>query len=169
MLRWLARRLGIVRASSLAALTKQLRKVEAKLAAQAEAIEQARGEVKTWKSRAVEAEKIARDADTRMAQQRQQWEDAKGDAEKQIRELRAELEAQAQQRADLKALRKRLSDAERELTVAREYLMLFEVKLDVLEGAANVLDSRTRALTRRRDAIESDAAIALDTLERRLG
>ena len=42
-------------------------------------------------------------------------------------------------------LRTRLVDAERELTVARDHLMAIEVKLDILEGAANVLDKRTRS------------------------
>lgn len=41
-------------------------------------------------------------------------------------------------------VRQRLDAAERELALAREQLMLVEVKLDVLEGAANVLDLRTR-------------------------
>jgi len=43
------------------------------------------------------------------------------------------------------SLRTRLIEAERELMVAREHLMAIEVKLDILEGAANVLDVRTRA------------------------
>lgn len=42
----------------------------------------------------------------------------------------------------------RLAQAERELAAVREYLMAVEVKLDILEGAANVLDVRTRTANR---------------------
>jgi hypothetical protein len=45
----------------------------------------------------------------------------------------------------VKKLRDRLNDTERELMVARDHLMAIEVKLDILEGAANVLDKRTRS------------------------
>ena len=55
------------------------------------------------------------------------------------------LERQQQQTTDSEKLRERLSLAERELIAAREQLMAVEVKLDILEGAANVLDLRTRA------------------------
>jgi predicted RNase H-like nuclease (RuvC/YqgF family) len=53
-------------------------------------------------------------------------------------------------REEIDALRTRLADAERELMVAREHLMAIEVKLDILEGAANVLDLRTRAAISKR-------------------
>jgi septal ring factor EnvC (AmiA/AmiB activator) len=47
-------------------------------------------------------------------------------------------------RGDVETLLKRLIDAEQELAAARNHLMIVEVKLDILEGAANVLDARTR-------------------------
>ena len=43
------------------------------------------------------------------------------------------------------AMQARLVEAERAATLAREQLMAIEVKLEILEGAANVLDARTRA------------------------
>lgn len=49
---------------------------------------------------------------------------------------------------DMLKLRQQLSDTERELMLAREHLMAVEVKLDILEGAANVLDVRTRTAIR---------------------
>jgi hypothetical protein len=49
---------------------------------------------------------------------------------------------------DVAKLRQQLADTERELMLAREHLMAIEVKLDILEGAANVLDVRTRAAIR---------------------
>jgi hypothetical protein len=50
---------------------------------------------------------------------------------------------------DLESLQARLQHAERELAGAREHLMVIEVKLDILEGAANVLDARTRTAVAR--------------------
>jgi septal ring factor EnvC (AmiA/AmiB activator) len=47
-------------------------------------------------------------------------------------------------RGDVEGMLKRLVEAEQELTAARNHLMVVEVKLDILEGAANVLDARTR-------------------------
>jgi hypothetical protein len=44
-----------------------------------------------------------------------------------------------------KLLRVRLVEAEQALGLAREHLMAIDTKLDILEGAANVLDARTRA------------------------
>jgi chromosome segregation ATPase len=45
---------------------------------------------------------------------------------------------------DLVAMQSRLAETERALTLAREHLSAIEVKLEILEGAANVLDARTR-------------------------
>ena len=51
-----------------------------------------------------------------------------------------------QRQTDLEQLLSvRLAEAEQALSVAREHLMAIDVKLDILEGAANVLDTRTRA------------------------
>ena len=50
-----------------------------------------------------------------------------------------------QQRDDaIVELQRKLAAAEHDLATARESLMAVEVKLDILEGAANVLDVRTR-------------------------
>ncbi len=45
-------------------------------------------------------------------------------------------------------LREQLANNQKQLMVAREHLMAIEVKLDILEGAANVLDVRTRSTIR---------------------
>lgn len=55
------------------------------------------------------------------------------------------MERMQQQVADYGAMQERLTTAERDLVAAREHLMAVDVKLDILEGAANVLDVRTRA------------------------
>jgi len=52
--------------------------------------------------------------------------------------------------AQVQELRTRLGDANRATTTSREHLMAMEVKLDLIEAAINVLDTRTReaAVTR---------------------
>jgi hypothetical protein len=60
-----------------------------------------------------------------------------------IKEARRTLD-KARQDTELTKLKDQLARTERELLLAREHLMAIEVKLDILEGAANVLDSRTR-------------------------
>jgi chromosome segregation ATPase len=99
-----------------------------------EQVKQARGAADQWKAKA--AESVARvkalEADinhmTRQAEK----------SEVSLARLR-------QRQEDADRLRAQLANAERELMVAREHLMAIEVKLDILEGAANVLDIRTRA------------------------
>jgi predicted RNase H-like nuclease (RuvC/YqgF family) len=61
-----------------------------------------------------------------------------------IDKLRKTVEHANRRRGDLDGLRQRLIVAEQELAAARNHLMIVEVKLDILEGAANVLDARTR-------------------------
>jgi hypothetical protein len=89
----------------------------------------------------------------------QEWKTKATQSISRVRELEEELKRQARiaeksqahlaeanaRRDRIEDLRARLADTERELLVAREHLMAVEVKLDILEGAANVLDIRTRA------------------------
>jgi chromosome segregation ATPase len=66
-----------------------------------------------------------------------------------VKDQTREIENLRLQVADLQALHERLAVAERDLAAARELLMAVEVKLDILEGAANVLDTRTRSVVSR--------------------
>ena len=76
----------------------------------------------------------------------------KADVERKRKELndkfesdqRRHQETDQKRRSDFEAMQQRLKHTERELAIARESLMAVEVKLDILEGAANVLDARTR-------------------------
>lgn len=64
-----------------------------------------------------------------------------------IRKLTATNDKLRQQQDDVEErLKVRLTEAEQALTVAREYLMAIDTKLDILEGAANVLDKRMRTV-----------------------
>jgi hypothetical protein len=49
---------------------------------------------------------------------------------------------------DVRKLRDQLVATQKDLLLARDHLMAIEVKLDILEGAANVLDARTRVAIR---------------------
>lgn len=90
-----------------------------------------------WKARAAEAASRAKSFEAEAHHQAKRVEKFKAIAEK------------LQQRdGEIEKLRERLAAAERELAVAREHLMAVEVKLDILEGAANVLDLRTRTAVR---------------------
>lgn len=90
-----------------------------------------------WKARAADAISRAKTFEAEARQQAKRAEKYKAIAEK-LQHRESEIEK----------LRERLATAERELTVAREHLMAVEVKLDILEGAANVLDARTRTAIR---------------------
>jgi hypothetical protein len=87
-----------------------------------------------WKTKATEA--IAR-AKQYEAEARQQTKTAE--------KFRQLFERSEKKAAEFDEINARLKDLERELAIAREHLMAVEVKLDILEGAANVLDVRTRA------------------------
>jgi len=91
-----------------------------------------------WKTKAGEATARAKSLEGELRRQRDFADKA-----------RITVEKLRRRHDDVGKLRARLADAERELTVARDHLMAIEVKLDILEGAANVLDRRTRAAVSR--------------------
>lgn len=62
-----------------------------------------------------------------------------------LRHARADVERLRAREAEFDRLSEQLTETERALAITREQLMTIEVKLDILEGAANVLDVRTRA------------------------
>lgn len=131
--------LGLVRATAHAALDEQRRKADARAAKLAETVDASRGEARDWKAKAADAEKRARDFEREAAKQSERGEKVRAD-------LAGQLETERARVAELLALKQRLADAERELAVARDLLMAIDVKLDILEGAANVLDGRTRTV-----------------------
>lgn len=156
---------GLAPASQADQLTKETRDLTARVAQLEERLAQARADADNWKRRhtdgadalggwkqaaakaEAEAERVraggdrlAADveraaADVRREQARtEEW---KGRAEK--------LAADAQDlRARLQSSRAKLEEAERAAATAHEHLMAMEVKLDLLEAAAQVLDARTR-------------------------
>ncbi|MGH9242630.1 MAG: hypothetical protein ACRD3G_31665 [Vicinamibacterales bacterium] len=99
------------------------------------------------------ANELARDLDdwkkraTKLARRERTLEQQAHDLERQLKK------AQRQQRQsadlDLTVMQTRLAETEHALALAREQLNAIEVKLEILEGAANVLDARTRVAPQR--------------------
>jgi phage shock protein A len=104
---------------------------------QARSIEELQAGSRAWKTKAGEALAQARALERELNEYKKGAEKALKSAEKAIERDAAVLD-----------LKERLALAERELTTTREQLMAIEVKLDILEGAANVLDARTRSAVR---------------------
>ena len=97
----------------------------------------ARSNAQSWKSRANEALARVKSLEREVRRQSRLLDDA-----------RTLVERVHGGGGDADRLREQLADAQRQLFVAREHLMGIEVKLDILEGAANVLDARTRVAIR---------------------
>jgi len=90
------------------------------------------------------------------------WKAQLGEALARVKALEREVQRQSRLLNDARALienvegadseparlREQLANNQKQLMVAREHLMAIEVKLDILEGAANVLDVRTRSTIR---------------------
>lgn len=83
-----------------------------------------------WKSKATDALKQLKVKEQELAHAVERIESIRRTADKRTGEM--------------ETMQAGLVEAERELVRAREHLMAIEVKLDILEGAANVLDARTR-------------------------
>jgi chromosome segregation ATPase len=165
----LAQRLGVVRATHYRVALGQQRKAEARLAGLLGESEKLRTAAHAWKEKsetlsealkqaqaygkashhdAERARRAAATAEREMRRVQRDAEDAERKSTRHVQQLqdavtRAE-ERNTRMQAELESLTRRLGEAERDLKVARENLMVIEVKLDILEGAASVLDRRTR-------------------------
>ena len=109
------------------------------VASQAKTIEQLRAASGSWKAKTGEALAQVKSLEAELKQQKKLVERSTIAASKSASESVA-----------FEQLKERLETTERELAAAREHLMAIEVKLDILEGAANVLDVRTRTALRQR-------------------
>jgi chromosome segregation ATPase len=160
--------LGLMRARSYDALAEQQKKTEARATQLARELEEAKANARQWKAKADEAASALKKAEGVADTAQKQWRHAdklKEEHAKRADTLREELDkrrqAERERHADLVALKQRLADSEHELVVAREQLMAVEVKLDILEGAANVLDARTRDVLPRRSGLGTESGSAV--------
>jgi chromosome segregation ATPase len=116
------------------------------VAAQARLIAEAKAGSLAWKTKAAEAMARAKSLDAEVKRQAQLIQRLEATSDK-LRQRQDEVE---------RLLRVRLAEAEQALGLAREHLMAIDVKLDILEGAANVLDARTRAaISKQRSGISA--------------
>ena len=121
-------------------LEKETTKIQARSKAQLEQqVNESRAQLKTLKAELAEAAKALKLKERDLAKQGHR-----------VEKLRKAIEQANQRRGDVQGMLKRLIEAEQELAAARNHLMVVEVKLDILEGAANVLDARTRATAAQR-------------------
>jgi hypothetical protein len=105
------------------------------LSAQTRLVADAKAGALAWKTKAGEAMARVKSLEAEVKRQTQLIHKLETSNEK-LRHRQDEIE---------KLLRVRLVEAEQALGLAREHLMAIDTKLDILEGAANVLDARTRA------------------------
>lgn len=131
--------LGLVRSARLAAASERFRTLESRVETLTQKLADAQADARAWQVKAEEARKRAKEIEADAAREVRRVQRAREEIEKQIvREKKRAI--------DVPALEQQLETAERELALARDQMMAIEVKLDILEGAATVLDRRTRKL-----------------------
>jgi len=156
---------GLAPAGHADLLMKETRDLAAKVAQLEERLAQARADADSWKRRHGETadalagwKQSAARADAETERGRAAGDRLASDVERAAADVKREqarteewkaraekLAADAQDlRARLQGSRAKLEDAERAAATAHEHLMAMEVKLDLLEAAAQVLDLRTR-------------------------
>jgi hypothetical protein len=115
------------------------------VASQAREIAEVKAGSLAWKTKASAAMERAKSLEGEVKRQAQLVHRLTVSGEK-LRQRQDEVE---------RLLNVRLADAEQALNLAREYLMAIDVKLDILEGAANVLDTRTRTVAKQHSGIRA--------------
>lgn len=136
---------GFVSAARLATVVERLRKSESRVESLSKKLEDAQAESRAWRAKVEESQKRIKDMEGELTREAQRFEKAKADIEKQAARDKKKT-------VDVEALDTRLDEAERDLAVSRDHLMAIETKLDILEGAATVLDGRTRTLLAERSS-----------------
>jgi chromosome segregation ATPase len=155
------RSLRLAPASEVDAMRKEVESLRERTQGLRDAIDKARADATTWKTRAEQytaanqtmkesiarlqsaTEEAARDLAHRQKQSDRMAEDVEHWKARADEALRWKTKAQehVQELRDLKA---RIDAGDRAVQIAGEQLMAIEVKLDIVEGAINVLDLRTR-------------------------
>jgi chromosome segregation ATPase len=159
-LKELLKKFGIVGPRHYRHLVEQLCKAQARTGALAQELDGARNNARTYRMKADELAKTLRqeraesEGHQRRAEKLTQEIDRirKESSQKVEKRQRESDEATQKHTAAIEELHHRLAAAEHQLSIARETLMAVDVKLDILEGAANVLDLRTRQAMVHRDA-----------------
>ena len=135
---------GLAPAGQLQRLAEESRQMSEKMKSLEDRVAKLRADAETWKQRhddvaakLREWKEIAAQAAADAERLRARAEHAKARAS----EWKARAEALTGEKQDLRA---RLEEAQRTAIMTRDYLMATEAKLDLIEAAIQVLDSRTR-------------------------
>ena len=159
MIRQIAGRFGYVGRDDLDAAKKKLRDVRQRLEKVTRLLERETMATKQLRAEIERLQKERRDEterhDARLAHLAAKHEE-------QLRERDARIEAVLREG---QTMEQRVAAATNDVGRARDYLSAIEVKLDILEGAANVLDQRLRAVRVQDGAITTPRATA-DTASR---
>lgn len=134
MLRQVLAELGLAPAGELRRLADQSRQSSDKVRSLEDRVAKLRADADTWKRRHEEM----------VTKRREELKDVAAEAEHakvRTSEWKARAEALAEEKRELRA---RLEEVQRAAITAREYVMATEMKLDLIEAALQVLDSRTR-------------------------
>jgi chromosome segregation ATPase len=138
------RGLGLERQGRAAELREALAKSEQHVAELKRLLEQSRQEAAKWRAKVQEAS--TESTDRRKADEekhRARIEKLESRVREHVDKLRHADTARA---AKLDDLRERVVGADRSVRIGRDHLMALEAKLDLIEGAINVLDRRYRTL-----------------------
>jgi uncharacterized protein HemX len=145
--------LGLVTAGRFGVIVARLREAESHAKTLTKVIDAQKAEARTWRTKAEELAQRLKAIEKDEPRRAREAEKLKLELEKrgegqqrEVARLAAEVDRLKKQNVALEALRAKLAETEHSLGLAREHLMAIDVKLDILEGAANVLDSRTRAV-----------------------
>lgn len=124
---------GLAPASHVSHLQHRVESAERRAEQGKQAIAEARDAATRWKARASELEEQVR-KNARLAERLAK-------AERELQQVTARDEKHLGQ---LKEVRERMERAEKAVALSREHLMATETKLDIVEAAIHVLDTRTR-------------------------
>jgi chromosome segregation ATPase len=138
------RRLGLERGGRAADLHEALRKSEQRIVELKKLLEKSRAESEQWRAKLLASsahEQAARKSDDEKYRARVEKLEAR------LAEQVAKLQERDAARAEkVGELRDKVATADRSVRAGRDHLMSIEVKLDLIEGAINVLDRRFRGL-----------------------
>lgn len=135
---------GLAPAGELQRLAEESRQMSEKMKSLEDRVAKLRADAETWKQRHED-----------VAAKLREWKETAAQAASDAERLRAGAEHAKARAGEWKtraealteeklALRARLEEAQRTAINAREYLMATEAKLDLIEAAIQVLDTRTR-------------------------
>lgn len=135
---------GLAPAGQLQRLAEKSRQMSDKVKSLEDRVAKLRADAETWKGRHEE-----------IAAKLREWKDVAAEAEAEAERMRAGAEHAKARAGEWKAraealmeekrnLRARLEEVQQASITARDYLMASEAKLDLIEAALQVLDSRTR-------------------------